>query len=212
MLNFRKPSNNLLEPLHSLNFLSKEEISKVFKELQSIPFEKGKVGNEESTKKEKSTDVRSSQVKWIPFFKEWEWLYQKINVLISAANQEAFKLDLRDMNENIQYTEYSSEYNGRYGWHLDLGTEYPSSHRKISTTIQLSSPSEYEGGYLQLFNNSLNASNPEDQKGLPHYLQNSPKALGTATLFSSFIPHRVTPVTKGVRKSLVIWVGGTPFR
>ena len=208
MLNFRKPPNNLLEPLHSLSFLSKEEISKIFKELQNIPFEKGKVGNNT----EKSISVRNSQVKWIPFSKEWEWLYQKLNSIISLANQESFKLNLKDMNEGIQYTEYSSEYNGKYGWHVDLGNEYPYSHRKISTTIQLSSPSEYEGGYLQLFNSSLNVSNPEDQIDLPHYLQNSPKVLGTATLFPSFIPHRVTPVTKGIRKSLVIWVGGVPFK
>tara|TARA_B110000285_G_C14973599_1_gene537822 strand:- start:123 stop:752 length:630 start_codon:yes stop_codon:yes gene_type:complete len=209
MFNFRNPPNNLLEPLHSLNFLSKEEIDKVFKDLQTIPFEKGKVGDKT---KEDNNSVRNSQVKWIPFLKEWEWLYQKLNSVITSANQEAFKLDLKDMNESIQYTEYSSEYDGKYGWHVDLGTEYPSSHRKISTTIQLSSPSEYEGGYLQLFNNSMNPSNPEDQKGLPHYLQNSPKVLGTATLFPSFIPHRVTPVTKGIRKSLVLWVGGTPFK
>jgi len=204
MFTFREPSNNLLEPRHVSNFLSKEEIQTIFNNLKTISFEQGQTDSNEKY------NLRSSQVKWIPFSKEWEWLYGKLYFLISQVNNDFFKLNLNDINENIQYTEYSYEYKGEYGWHTDVGTQYPPSHRKISVTIQISDPSEYEGGHLQLFSSKYNEN--AEQEGIPPFLQNSPKALGTATIFPSFIPHRVTPIVKGIRKSLVLWVGGTPFR
>jgi PKHD-type hydroxylase len=70
--------------------------------------------------------------------------------------------------------------------------------RKISITVQLSDPNDYEGGVLE-----LNVGNTIVQM---------PKEKGCAVLFPSYILHRVTPVTKGIRKSLVLWVGGTTFK
>jgi len=70
--------------------------------------------------------------------------------------------------------------------------------RKISLSLQLSEPSDYEGGELV-----LQAGDSE---------RVAEKARGTLIAFPSFVLHRVRPVTAGVRKSLVIWVAGPEFR
>jgi PKHD-type hydroxylase len=68
--------------------------------------------------------------------------------------------------------------------------------RKLSLVCQLSDPSEYEGGELQI--NTGEIFTPEKQKG-------------TVILFPSYLLHRVTPVTKGTRRSLVLWIEGPAF-
>jgi PKHD-type hydroxylase len=72
------------------------------------------------------------------------------------------------------------------------------SNRKLSITVQLSDPSEYEGGELQFMINQ--------------HIITAPKEKGTAIIFPSFALHRVTPVTKGARKSIVGWIGGPPYK
>jgi PKHD-type hydroxylase len=72
------------------------------------------------------------------------------------------------------------------------------SHRKVSITIQLSDPSEYEGGDLELWYGGS--------------IIQIPKNKGLTVLFPSFSMHRVTPITKGTRKSLVLWVGGEHYK
>jgi PKHD-type hydroxylase len=72
------------------------------------------------------------------------------------------------------------------------------SHRKLSLTVQLSDPAHYEGGVLQFMLN---------QK-----IVDAPKERGTVIVFPSFMMHRVTPVERGVRRSLVGWVSGHPYR
>jgi len=83
-----------------------------------------------------------------------------------------------------------------YTWHMDRGSDI--TPRKLSIVIQLSSPDQYQGGDLELF------------FAEPHVT--APRGLGDATAFASFVMHRVTPVTRGVRRSLVVWVGGPGFR
>jgi PKHD-type hydroxylase len=75
------------------------------------------------------------------------------------------------------------------------------SKRKVSITVQLSDPSEYEGGDLQYF-----------RGGNPDNADTVFKKKGYVFLFPSYMMHRVTPVTQGVRKSLVLWVGGEHYR
>ena len=68
--------------------------------------------------------------------------------------------------------------------------------RKLSMTLLLNNPSEFEGGELQI----AGTNNTKLMKQ------------GHATIFASFLQHQVTPVTKGVRRSLVMWFGGEPFK
>jgi PKHD-type hydroxylase len=70
--------------------------------------------------------------------------------------------------------------------------------RKLSVVLQLSDPSEYEGGDLEI----MNCSEPTQVK----------KEKGLVTAFPSFMLHRVTPVTKGIRRTLVVWLTGPRFR
>jgi len=68
--------------------------------------------------------------------------------------------------------------------------------RKISMTLLLNDPSEFEGGHLEL-------TTPGNYK---------PMKQGHAICFASFLNHRINPVTRGMRQSLVVWFGGKPFR
>ena len=116
--------------------------------------------------------------------------------MISEANNNMWKFDLTHMRESIQYTEYY-EGGGQYDWHMDCGIGIQA-QRKVSVTVQLSHPDEYEGGDLQFM---LGAGQIW-----------APRVQGAAVIFPSFFLHRVTPVTKGTRKSFVLWVGGEPYR
>ena len=95
-----------------------------------------------------------------------------------------------------QYTEYPE--GGFYDWHVDndVNMQHEPPVRKISMTCLLSPESEFEGGDLELMKEGKVAKIKQ----------------GQAVFFASFIRHRVKPVTKGNRKSLVMWFGGTPFK
>ena len=148
---------------------------------------------------EKSTkEVRSSKIKWIPHTKEWDWLYHKFQEMITEANDELWKFDIHDVIENIQYTEYHATDDGHYDWHQDIGPG-EASLRKISLTVQLTEDSAYEGGDLEIWNGGSNHDK-------------TPRGSGIVIIFPSYMMHRVTPVTRGIRRSLVLWVGGEHFK
>jgi PKHD-type hydroxylase len=140
--------------------------------------------------------IRKSSIKWINHNDRSSWLYDKIVGLAIAANNQLWDFNLHSVIDSIQYTEYY-EGGGHYDWHVDIG---PSTinHRKISITVQLSDPEEYEGGDFELWTGG-------EFKRLP-------KSKGDAILFPSFLLHRITPVTKGTRKSLVLWIGGGSYK
>ena len=87
-------------------------------------------------------------------------------------------------------------------WHADIGPDILST-RKISITVQLSEADEYEGGDLQLFRGG------DYEKG---EFDVAYRGAGSVFIFPSYILHRVTPVTKGTRKSFVLWLGGGHYR
>lgn len=147
----------------------------------------------------KNSEVRKSQIYWVPKTMYWEPVYQKIMSLVGQCNKEFFNFDITSLQENLQYTEYDESYQGRYDWHFDVGEGPLNCGRKLSISIQLSDPSEYEGGELQF---SLDG----DRTVIAE------KEQGTMVIFPSYLRHRVTPVTKGTRRSLVTWITGPPFR
>jgi PKHD-type hydroxylase len=169
------------------------ELSQIEQMTKLLPFEDAATGEGESSKK---SDYRKSRVKWCPQNQEWGWVYEKLHNMIVESNQKMWKFDLSTMNESIQYTEYYGSQEGGYDWHMDCGIEIQN-QRKISVTVQLSDSNEYEGGDLQ-FNIGKELTAPSKK--------------GAAIIFPSFYLHRVTPVTSGIRKSFVLWVGGEPYR
>ena len=177
------------------NCINQQEIDILYTLLKDIPYEKGSTFDEDG--KKEFRDIRKSKVKWIPQTEQFLPLYHRIEDLIQEANDEHWNFNLNNMPHAIQYTEYHENDNGKYDWHIDTD-KGEASLRKISFTLQLSDPSEYEGGDLEFM--------------ISRDVLQAPKKQYTSVIFPSYLLHRVTPVTRGVRKSLVLWVGGVPFR
>ena len=141
------------------------------------------------------TNKRVTTISWIPF-KEMEPMYNQINSFIQQTNLNHFGFDDIQITEQAQFTEYPV--GGFYDWHMDsdvnMAPEPPI--RKISMTCLLSHESQFEGGDLEI-------TAPGKFAKLKQ---------GHAVMFASFLNHRVAPVTRGVRQSLVMWFGGKPFR
>ena len=175
-----------------------QELVEVERLTTSLNFQQGitEAGNQDQGE---GLESRNSMIKWVPFSEETKWIYDKIGDLAMEANDEMFKFDLSHMPENIQYTEYYATNQGHYDWHMDIGAEGFMKFRKISVTVQLSGPDEYDGGDLQIW-----------QGG--QYPTTAPRGKGNVVIFPSFMMHRVTPVTRGTRKSFVLWLGGGHYR
>jgi PKHD-type hydroxylase len=141
------------------------------------------------------TKTRTSHISWIPF-KKMKPMYKKIEQVMKATNGNHFGFDGMQITEMAQYTEYPE--NGFYEWHVDndVNCAHEPPVRKISMTCLLSPESEFEGGDLELMAEGKIAKIKQ----------------GHAVFFASFIRHRVKPVIRGNRKSLVMWFGGTPFK
>ena len=141
------------------------------------------------------TKTRTSHISWIPF-KKMPDMYKDIEKTMNKTNGNHFGFDGMQITEMAQYTEYPS--GGFYDWHMDSDVNFvhEPTVRKISMTCLLSHESEFEGGELEI----------EKEENKVKLVQ------GQAIFFASFIRHRVAPVTKGVRKSLVMWFGGPPLR
>jgi PKHD-type hydroxylase len=145
----------------------------------------------------KQQEIRVSDVTWIECSQDSEWLYDRLAYISNQLNGQFYRFDLFGFQEDIQYTTYDSITQGHYTWHVDGGISTKAS-RKLSVVLQLSDPSEYEGGDLELM------------VGVAPLKVDKKKGLITA--FPSYVLHRVTPVTKGIRKSLVIWCVGPAFK
>lgn len=170
-----------------------EELVQIESMTSALKFEAGATGQDDSGH---ISNYRKSSIKWCFQSPEWEWVYDKLHNLIMEANETMWKFDLTSMREAIQYTEYY-EGGGHYEWHMDCGIGIQN-QRKVSITVQLSAPDEYEGGDLEFM--------------LGKTPRKAARQQGAAVIFPSFFLHRVTPVTRGTRKSFVLWVGGEPYR
>ena len=138
---------------------------------------------------------RITTISWIPF-KEMPEMYRDIEKTMLQANNNHFGFDGMRLTEIAQFTHYLT--GGFYDWHMDndvLGKFQPPV-RKISMTLLLSDPSTFEGGELEFMHEGRTAKLKQ----------------GQAIFFASWLQHRVKPVTKGERKSLVMWFGGPPFK
>jgi|TARA_R110000824_G_scaffold389705_1_gene585922 PKHD-type hydroxylase len=176
------------------NGFNKEELNKIEQNILNLPWHIA------STESGDNKDNRRSNIKWIPQNDDWFWLYEKLSNMVVKANDTLWNFDLTQIPEQIQYTEYHAPA-GHYDWHQDIGPG-TLSKRKVSITVQLSNPSEYEGGTLELFKGG-------SIKG--PFIEAEKKA-GCVFIFPSYMMHRVTPVTKGTRKSFVLWLGGGHYK
>ena len=167
---------------------------------QSEPKIKATIGiNNKNTKLDER--YRKSIISWIPFAKAVP-IYQVIRQWMEVTNNNYFGFDTVQLSEQGQYAEYSKD--GFYNWHMDSNTEMAAmpTVRKISMTLLLNDLKDYEGGDIEIFCGETLDSEKNKFK----------LKRGYAVFFASFLLHRVMPVTKGNRKSLVMWFGGSPLR
>jgi PKHD-type hydroxylase len=183
------------------NGFSEEDIQKIHELGKSFSINEAKVGGSVENP-EVNTNIRNSQISWIPPQENTIWLFQKICEITTRLNDNYFGFELNGVL-SLQYTIYDSNINGTayYDWHIDrMGRENAetlSVPRKLSFVLQLSDPFEYEGGELWIQGLKTNVA---------------PKTKGLVIAFPSYTSHRVTPITKGIRKSLVAWIVGPDFR
>ena len=131
---------------------------------------------------------------------QFSWVFDDLWRMAIQANRDWFGFHITNL-DFIQVAEYRDDVRGEYKKHHDTFwiNESPY-HRKITCVIQLTDPSQYEGGDLELYD--LHDNHPDKQEL---------RTRGTAIFFPSFINHAATPVTKGTRHSLAAWFEGPKF-
>ena len=178
-----------------------EELDNIIEIGESKQLEIAKTGTPVANPDAPDKSLRQTEVSWIKS-EDAPWLYDKLAYIVNHLNSQYYDYDITGFYEDFQYGVYTE--NSHYGWHIDSGNSVDSDNvdkrppRKLSISLQLSDPEDYEGGELQI----QNCDNPVNIK----------KERGFLCMFPSYTLHRVTPVTKGIRKSLVVWVTGPRFR
>ena len=169
------------------NAFSKEECQKIVDIAKNKGFIKGKTFGKGAT--------RDSKISWLYPADDMDWVFRRVTDITLNLNERFFKFDLFGLNEGFQFTNYEAP-SGKYGKHVDRQINSPV--RKLSISVQLTNPEEYEGGELYLYDGNEGALMDKTQ--------------GTLILFPSYVLHEVMPVTKGERNSLVSWVTGKQFK
>ena len=218
-------------------FLSRKEVDYIHQYALTLEVAESRIGHgllddKDSAKSRegesgaKDSVIRQSTNKWLdhtdPKFDQA--IKQKIfDGMVQANVQSGWNYEIDDM-ETWQYTQYQYQEDKPtgdfYTWHTDAGVEpYPQGHiRKISCSVQLSDPDDYEGGHFQWIEHVRVFDRIKMRNGdialdeLIHTAPFSGRELGSLIVFPSWLHHQVTPVTRGLRKSLVVWNTGWPLR
>jgi len=142
--------------------------------------------------------IRVTRVAWFRRDAQTEAIYRRMEEAVLMLNGRFFRYDLSGLVD-FQYAIYDGSEGGHFDWHKDYGRAYGAESqepRKLTLSLQLSQ--DYDGCELQA--RSGNA------------IDIAPKTRGTLVAFPAYVLHRVTPITRGVRKSLVVWAAGPEFR
>ena len=146
----------------------------------------------------RSHDMRRADLAWLEDIPQADWVMDRMVRIVAQANREGFGFDLDDFAESAQVARYGADRLGHFDWHSDIGAGPLAARRKLTVVVQLSDPAAYQGGVLELRPDS-NVAQADAGRGV-------------ATIFPSFLLHRVTPVTFGTRWSLTLWAHGPAFR
>jgi PKHD-type hydroxylase len=145
--------------------------------------------------------IRTTKVAWVHRNSEaTENLYRKMEEIVLRLNAEHFRSELSGLT-TLQYAVYSQSEAGYFDWHIDYGrdpndpTQEP---RKITLSLQLSDATSYDGCDLEV--------------RAAHLIDVAPRQRGALVAFRANALHRVTPITRGIRKSLVAWAAGPEYR
>lgn len=182
-----------------------EELDKVKEYCHSLELVTGTTVGKDGEMDE-NNDSRKSDIAWANPNDESMWIFERLAWVTEKINDRFYEFNLNGFGA-FQYTVYDGEKNQKYDYHMDtiLGTEKPvdmPETRKLSMSLILSDPADYEGGefYIQ-------SGSPEQEK-----LLKMEQLKGRILAFPSFMIHGVAPVTKGIRESIVVWVEGPKFK
>lgn len=178
-----------------------QEIDKIIEIGDSLEFQEAKVGSLNKSEGSINEEVRKSKVSWMRPDENTAWLFNKMAEIVARINTDKFQFDLSHI-DSFQYTTYTE--GGFYKWHVDTESKdtFGPMHRKLGFSIILSNPdTDYTGGEFQI----MPSGNPND-------VNSTILKKGDVMAFPSFIPHQVTTVTSGKRRSLVCWVLGPKFK
>ena len=173
------------------NAFSKEECQTIINIAKDKGLITGTTFNDDKIK-----NLRDSKISWLYPIDKMDWVFRRVTDITLNLNERFFNFDLFGLNEGFQFTNYEAP-SGKYGKHVDRSINTPV--RKLSISIQLTTPEEYEGGELKLYDG--------EEEGTV-----MSKEQGTLIIFPSYVLHEVMPVTKGERNSLVTWVTGKQFK
>ena len=171
-------------------FLSDEEMDRLIAEHLPLLAE-GRLAHGNT-----NSQIRRSKIVMFGDDRKYSWIYDRVWAAAQECNRQFFCVDLKGVEANVQLARYDSADQGFYDWHTDFAGIRPL--RKISVSIQLSRADDYDGGDLEL----LYGNQP----------QRMDRTRGSFIAFPSFLLHRVTPVTRGTRWSLVAWILGARWR
>ena len=124
------------------------------------------------------------------------WPLTRILELAKQANSARYKFDMAGFLDVDAPMLMKYEKGGHYDWHVDTGNAV--CHRKLSFTIQLSDSKDYQGGDIEFIGSKV------DTKAF--------RQKGICIIYPSFLPHRITKVTKGIRHAIVGWIHGPTFK
>jgi len=143
-------------------------------------------------------NIRRSELVWLDDVAGAGWVMDRIIDLVRVANRDVYNFDLTEFAESAQIARYGSERQAHFDWHSDIGHGQLAGKRKLTIVAQISDPQDYVGGSLEIMASTAVTTAHRDR--------------GTATVFPSYLLHRVTPVTQGQRHSLTVWAHGPAFR
>lgn len=175
-------------------YFTPEECDQLIKDNEHVEsWQGGVVKGEHAESTEVTEDIRNVMIKTVTY-ENCPWVYDKLNQLIYDVNQY-YKYDLVGFMEQMQLLHYGEDINGgHYNLHQDHGPGALST-RKLTVIVQLTDPSEYDGCDTEVVCSGW-----------------APKGKGDVVVFPSYTPHQVTPLTRGNRDALVVWVNGPPYK
>lgn len=180
--------------------LKESFIDKIIQAGQESKTIDGLIGQDNGVDVRVNKKIRKSKISF-PSREKYPEIYDLIYHYGVQANNEAFGFDINTV-ETCQFTTYNSDNKDFYDWHIDTNWKTEKMcHRKLSVVVQLSEPNDYKGGNFEIWNGNFSK---QDKINI--------NKKGTVIVFPSFLEHRVTPVTKGKRMSLIGWIQGAKFR
>ena len=176
--------------------LSDKQCDLLVKSLDDTLWQEGKIqGGFASDNTIKTEKIRSVKQQGLPMNVEG-WPHKLIDNFAKQVNTQKTKFNILGFFNNDLPVVAKYEPGDYYDWHIDCGRD--SSNRKLSFTINLTDPKDYDGGDIEFLGVTTN--------------KEAIRKKGAITIFPSFLTHRVTKIERGKRLAIVGWIHGDTFK